>query len=76
VLATAAAPAMRLSIDTRKRTPSFSATAWLSCITAAASDRVGSNPQMPASVACVSALTGLKTMLPHSFSQIQSGCLW
>ena len=67
---TDSAPAMRLSIDTRNLTPSFSAMSCASFIMRAASSRVSANWQMSTSVAWVSALIGLKERLPHALSQI------
>ena len=61
---------MRFSSDTLKRTPSFSPIVCASVIIAAASARVGGWRQTSSSVACVSALIGLKLRLPHSLSQI------
>ena len=67
---TASAPAMRCSSVILKRTPSASATACPSAIIAAASARVPGKRQMSSSVACVSALIGLKLRLPQSLIQI------
>ena len=55
---------------TLKVTPSLFATASASVIICVASSRVSGNWQMSTSVACVSALIGLKLRLPHSLSQI------
>src|ERR1700728_2315774 len=67
---TASAPAMRLSIETRKVTPSFCAISCASFIMVAARSRVSANWQISTSVACVSAEIGLKERLPHALSQI------
>ena len=58
------------SSGTRKWAPSASPIVWASVIIFAASSRLRGNRQMPARVAWVSALIGLKLRLPQSLSQI------
>ena len=69
---TASAPAIRCSRLILKTTPSFSATVRASRIMLAASSRDSGWRQMSCSVACVSALIGLKLRLPHSLIQISA----
>ena len=52
--------------------PSASATAWPSSIIALATARLPGSAVMTSSVAVVSALIGLKAMLPHSFTHNSS----
>ena len=65
---TASAPAMRFSSETGKRTPSFSPISWASRIIRSTSACVGGNWMRSTSVACVSALIGLKVQFPQSFT--------
>ena len=61
---------MRCSSETLNSTPSLSPTAFASVIIRAASSRLSGKRQISSSVACVSALIGLKLRLPHSLTQI------
>ena len=69
---TSAPPAMRLSTVSANLTPSFSATPWPSTIMARQTACVPGSAITLSSVAPVSALTGLKAMLPHSLTQSSS----
>ena len=74
-LPTFSAPSMRRSSVTRNSMPSLAAIACASSIMFAARARVSGNWQMSTSVACDSALIGLKQTLPHNLSQISARIL-
>ena len=74
-LPTFSAPAILLSSDTRRVTPSLFATASASRIMLAARSRVGGKRQISTSVECVKALSGLKVRLPHNLSHISARTL-